>query len=350
MRTVMRAGLVAVAMIGAMLTMGACGTTADREDTIVRCAQLAGASLVMQFERVCEQPEAQRIAAMLEANRQCEQVNFAMTAVLAAREFGRDERFDEAVTWLYSALPAQNRVVNEGGRGCNTLPIFSTEDELKIAGELSEQNGPTSEWMTEITLKSERPMQLVIQSASASQRLTGDFSITFDRTIRYEGGLRRMGVKRFVAVLKSGSVDVTVETVGEKMPSFVVTDPKTGRAELELNVWARGRVKGLGVMLEKSALKPMVLRVPMRVFAEDRIEFDFDGPALTIAPVRAVTLLAMTAGGNNDGSSLPRVDSKMCEDDDGDGLSNITEQMLHIHFNHMSGSGVRGFQHITNKI
>lgn len=350
MRTMMRAAVVAVALIGAMLTLGACGTTADREDTIVRCAQLSGASIVMQFERVCEQPEAQRIAAMQEANRQCEQVNFAMTAALAARGYGSRQSFDEAVTWFYSALPAQNRVVNENGRACNTLPVFSTEDELKIVGEMVNKDVPVNEWATEIMLSSDRPLEMVFRSASASHRLTGDFSITFDRTIAYEGGLRRMGVPRFVAVLKSGSVDVTIETVGETMPSFVVIDPKTGRAELELNVTSRGRVKGLGVLLERSALKPMVLRVPMRVFAEDRIEFDFDGPALTIAPVRAVTLLAMTAGGNNDGSKLPRVDSKMCEDDDGDGLSNITEQMLHIHHNHMSGSGVRGFQHITNRI
>ncbi|MBL0870463.1 MAG: hypothetical protein IBJ18_07810 [Phycisphaerales bacterium] len=348
MRTAMRAAVVVVALLGSMLTLGACGTNGAREDTVVRCAQMSGASIVMQFERVCEQPEAQRVAAMQEANRQSEQVNFAMTALLAARGYGRQEKFDEAATWFYSALPAQNRVVNENGRACNTLPVFSTEDELRFAGEMIDKNAPAGDWAKEVTLKSERPVQLVFRSASASQRLTGDFSITFDRTIAYEGGLRRMRVTSFAGWLDGDSIRVRLETVGETMPSFVLIDPKTGRAELELNVTARGRVKGLGVMLERSVLKPMVLRVPMRVFAEDRIEFDFDGPALTIAPVRAVTLVAMTAGGNNDGSKLPRVDSKMCEDDDGDGLSNITEQMLHIHHNHMSGSGVRGFQHITN--
>lgn len=374
--------------------LGGCDLPPWCKTQLCQFAESAKAAIAARLVAYCNLPPEQRADELRKISEFIAALQSNFGQALSACTNDNRNLFNDLMKKLWEILEKQRLLSLGNGVVYNELPVLSSRDSIQLLT-TAEYCGSTSQAkrVTVIEFGGKRFLPSAVgkaaeRSISATQQIVNakviastdaeapttakycinsptPFSVTWCGTahalnvagsiefagLSPTGDGRRSGIPTEVQLEISRSdfrVNMILDTSFPDNQILVNADG-TGKLMAAMNI--SGSADGFDMSLEKSPFSTAWIEIPLQLSADGRsmlLGSTSSIAGVSIFPVSRETLLVMTAGGNNDGSSLPPVGSDPCGDHDGDGVRNIIEEMLHPFNCQYKKLGCPGYEEMKN--
>jgi hypothetical protein len=386
-------GVTAAGAIVIASVLPGCGLPPWCKAQLCTFAESAKALLARRLEAMCAMPADQRAEELRKIGELDAQLTAKFGEALGACTNDNRNLFNDLMKKLWELLEKQRLLRLAGGNIVNEMPMLGSRDSVQLLAIASLCGGAEQKTVTVIELAGKKYLPAALgkaaeRMATTSQQLVsarvisaGDaeapktfkycisspamFSTTWcstTYTMELGGsveftGLTPLGDGRSAGIPTDIQFDVNREDfrahlmLDTTFPDNQVIVNADGSGKIMAAVNISGSGDGIDMAIEKSPFSTAWIEIPIRL-SPDGLTMTIGSSTpiagVSLFPVSNVTLLVMTAGGNNDGNSLPPAGSDPCGDHDGDGMLNIVERYLHPMNCQLKKLGCEGYDHITN--